>query len=193
MSSTEILPTLFETAGVPELGADVGYPPGRPQPRTLVSEDRRYLYLQDRFRLNWEGLMQNMTKADQLRNQRMLEQFDQAIVLRSFLRFPDKLIVTSMTPKASANGRSLPSAIRELCEQLPGAPVLLRHGDQILALQHYDLVKDPGEETNLLADDGWRSDLLGEPWMGDLTVLGPGAVERSLAEAIQLGEELALT
>ncbi|MGB7053542.1 MAG: sulfatase-like hydrolase/transferase [Acidimicrobiales bacterium] len=193
VSSTEILPTLFETAGVAELGADVGFPPGRAKPRTLVSEDRRYLYLRDRFRLNWEGLMQNMTKADQARNQRMLEQLDQAIVLRSFLRFPDKLIVTSMTPKASTNGRSLPSAIRELCRQLSGTPVLLRHGDQILALQHYDLVKDPAEETNLLADNGWQSDLIGEPWIGDLTVLGPGAVERSLAEAIELGEQLSLT
>lgn len=192
MSSTDILPTLFQTAGVADLGADSGHMVDQTQPRTLTSEDRRYLYLRDRFRLNWEGLMQNMTKADQVRNQRMLEQFDQAIVLRSFLRFPDKLIVTSLTPKASTKGH-VPAAIRELCQHLSGAPAFLRHGGQILALQRYDLTKDPGEETNLLAGEGWRSDLLGESWIGDLTVLGPSGTERSLLEAIRLGEELALT
>ncbi len=191
--STDILPALFEIAGLADLETDVGFHVHHAQPRTLVSEDRRYLYLRDRFRLNWEGLMQNMTKADQRRNQRMLEQLDQAIVLRSFLRFPDKLIVTSLTPKTSITGGSLPAAVRELCEQLPGTPTLLWHGDQILALQRYDLAKDSTEENNLLTGPGWRSDLLGEPWIGDLTVLGPNAAERSLAEAVQLGEEVVLT
>jgi Sulfatase len=192
VSTTDILPTLFETAAVGAGETDSRNPVDHGQRPTLVSEDRRYLYLRDRFRLNWEGLMQNMSEADVARNDRMLSQLERAIVLRSYLRFPDKLVITAFAPKTSTGGRSISPAIRELCEQLPGSPVLLWSDDQILALERYDLAKDPAEETNLLTRAGWSSDLLGEPWIGDLTVLGAGDAERSLAEAIRLGDEVAV-
>jgi hypothetical protein len=190
--STAILPTLFETAGVTDLGTHLEESATPTQSRTVVSEDRKYLYLRDRFRLNWMGIMQHMTKSDQRRNTRLLQQLDQAIVLRSFLQFPEKLVVTCFTPKVSASRRSLPSALRELFQHLPGSPLLLSHGDQVLALQHYDLVDDPAEESNLLTGNGWQAELLEKPWINDLTILGSRGAERSLVEVIQHGKELAL-
>jgi hypothetical protein len=41
--------------------------------RTLVSEDRRYLYLKDRFRFNFDGRHKNMTEEDLQRNRRLSE------------------------------------------------------------------------------------------------------------------------
>jgi len=193
VSSADLLPLLFEVAGKPGLRGDDGAPAEAARSRPLVSEDRRYLYLRDRFRLNWEGLNNNMSKADVRRNTRTLDQLDRAISLRSFLRFPDKLVVTTLAPKTPDRGTELPAPVRALCRQLQGAPVLLRHEDQVLALELTDLGSDPSEQVNLLSGTGWRADLLREPWLDGLTVLGPGMTERSLIEAVRLGEELALT
>ncbi len=95
LAGTDVVPTLFDLAGhrVPDVD---GVPAGRLGPRTVVSEDRRYFYLNDRFRLNYDGFHKHMSDADVERNRQLLGQLATGPVVRSFLRHPHKLIVTAL-------------------------------------------------------------------------------------------------
>jgi hypothetical protein len=190
LSSTDIVPTLFDLAGVQDLPEVDGRPAGQVGGRTLVGEDRRYLYLDGRFRLNYHGHNKHMTPADLARNQRLLDQLATGPLVRSFVRHPRKLIVTALQLEAGLAAESGRPRLLEFGHRLLGSPVLALHGDRLLAFEEYDLDADPREERNLLAEaPGWGRELERGGWSSTVTMPAPDGTELGLANLLD-GAEL---
>jgi len=156
VATTDVLPTLFALAGVDPVphvdGRRMDTAPGE---RTVVSEDRRYLYLKDRFRLNVRGRDTHMSPEDREQNQRLQEQLAGPPLVRSYRSSRAKLIMTCLHLRPTAGP---PSEARrglvEFGERLLGSPTLALYGDHLVAFEWYDLGADPGEHDNLLAGAG---------------------------------------
>jgi hypothetical protein len=187
----DVLPTLFELAGHRDLPAVDGVPVHRIGTRTLVSEDRRYLYLADRFRLNYRGYHKHMSSDDLERNQTMLRPLARGPFVRSFLRHPHKVIATAVQlasgqPGTDGSGAERRRTLADLGDRLLGSPVRCFHHDGLFAFELFDLASDPREEHNLL--DGvadWRQVLVGAGWDTTVTMpgpAGPAGSELGLAE-----------
>ena len=193
LSGPDVLPTLFELAG------HRGWAPANDRDgrsalagttRTLVSEDRRDLYLKDRFRFNFDGRHKNMTEEDLERNRRLSERFAEPPAIRSFLRHPDKCIVTSLKLKPNGGAAADRAALAELGSNLVGSAVLVANGNHLLAFERFDLSSDPKEAQNLLNQetDGLAS-LLGSSWAHSISmpVAGKGEVDLvTLSDGSQL-------
>jgi arylsulfatase A-like enzyme len=165
LAGTDILPTLLALAGQgpepeprPGHAGDVG--------PVLRAEDRRYLYFRDRFRLNLHGRYKNMSAEERERNEELSAGLTEPPSGRAFVRYPEKLTVTSLA--LVANGDS-PTELRrrlsDLGAALPGAPVLTQKGSRLYAFARYDLSTDPAEDQNLLANGAdWAQSLLDGGW-----------------------------
>ena len=134
--------------------------------RVIVSEDRRYLYLQDRFRMNSQGRNKHMNAQDQEENARLQGQLAFPPVVRSYRLKDTKLIMTCLQASESASLMEARDALLEIGGRLLGHPVLALRGVRLLAFEVYDLKNDPGERHNLLASyEDAEQFLLREPWV----------------------------
>jgi len=164
VSSTDILPTMLMLAGQTSLPETDGVPvTAAPSGRVLVSEDRRYLYLKDRFRFNFHGRFKNMTDDEIARNQAMQADLGAPPVLRSFVADGHKLIVTSLALAANGHAPGRP-ALDSYAARLLGGPSVAYHGDRLYACEYYDLARDPGEHENLLSSTTTWPDVLRAAW-----------------------------
>jgi hypothetical protein len=189
LSTTDILPTLFGLAGHHDLPEIDGSRAEAIQPRTVVGEDQRYLYLKDRFRLNFQGKLMRMTEADVERNDQTLGVLDGAPILRSFLRQSDKLIVTSLRLSPTGSAPSDRATLLGLGEQLLGSPMLLINQNQLFAFERFDLDADPLEQRNLLCEtSNWPQELLHGPWASDVSIPGRDRTELDLAAIVDGGD-----
>jgi Sulfatase len=194
LASTDIVPTLFDLAGVGQLPDVDGRPAGQIGERTLVGEDRRYLYLDGRFRLNYRGHNKHMTAEDLERNQGMLDQLATGPLVRSFVRHPRKLIVTALTLEAGLAAESGRDRLIELGGRLLGSPVFALHGDRLLAFEEFDLDADPLEQRNLLrGTSGWGGELQHGAWSSTVTMPAPDGTELALADLVDGAEFVELS
>ena len=190
LSTTDVVPTLLDLAGVGPLPEVDGRPAEQVGSRTLVAEDQRYLYLRDRFRLNVRGRHKHMTPADLERNERMLGQLADGPLIRCFLQHPRKLIITSLQLAAEASTMPARDRLLEFGAQLLGSPVLAVHEDRLFAFEEFDLASDPLEEHNLLWETGdWSHQLVHGPWSTEVTMPAPDGSEVGLLAMVE-GAEL---
>ena len=171
VSTTDVLPTLFGLVGAESLppvdGRRIDRASGE---RIVVSEDRRYLYFKDRFRLNFLGRGKNMSQQDGERNHRLRGQLAEAPIVRSYRSQAAKLIMTCLHLRPGT-GSETRRALLELGENLMGTPSLVLRGDRLFAFEMYNLDNDPAEKDNLLAaEDAGMDALLASEWVSALTV-----------------------
>lgn len=163
VATTDVFPTLFTLAGVEELPVVDGRPIDMASDeRIVVSEDRRYLYFKDRFRLNIMGRGKNMSQRDGERNQRLREVLAEPTIVRSYRSKTVKVIVTCLHLRSgTGSADEIRRALLDLGGQLLGSPVFAVRGNRLFALELYDLVHDPTESHNLLgADEAWLDTLM---------------------------------
>jgi hypothetical protein len=194
VATTDVLPTLFALAGVKDLPDIDGRPALAPAPeRVVVSEDRRYLYFKDRFRLNVLGRGKNMSAEEGERNARLRAVLAGPPVVRSYRSESAKLILTCLQLKRNAEPSAARQRLLELGGDLMGSPALALQEERLYAFESYDLRDDPGETRNRLSGDrGWAQELASHPCARAMTVPAglagdDGEVElRSLLEASEL-------
>lgn len=152
----DILPTLLAIAGcdrAPETDTaagrnlvEIGNAGTR---RMLFSEDRRYLYLANRRRMNTNAKGKHMTRRDKTLNRVLRASIADHHVLRAFIDPPYKLIVTAVRARnATLSWLGTPIVTR----LHNGNPYITRHDADTLALELFDLEADPTESRNLLLE-----------------------------------------
>jgi len=188
---TDILPTAFDLGGLGGMPPTDGVSVLSGDPRTLVSEDRRYLYVGNggepgRFRINFQGRFKNMSAEDLDRNRRIAEQLAEPPAVRSFLLHPHKCIVTSVRLRSGSGAKGLRDDLVAFGADLLGAPVLAIAGDRLLGLEYYDLAADPLETRNLVAAmaDGPRG-ILGTPVGESVSMPVAGVGEVGLVQLLE--------
>ncbi len=187
VASTDIVPTLLELAGQPQASATDGRSIASTQfdpSRVITSEDRRYLYLPSRERLNVNRDGKGTTRAARMRNRVLGRTAARHHNLKAFIQGPYKLIVTSFSPPSSASSLVAP-AIRRM---VPVGSTLLRVGPAWVALELFDVSVDPEEVHNLFTGRTGTElvTFLAErmPMLQDMTVF-LGDRERGIAGVIE--------
>ena len=151
MSATDLLPTLLSLSGhsVPDdiegrcLDQDV---PARPR-STLVAEDRRYLYLASRQRLNTNPKGKNMSRRIRLQNRLRRSTVAQDFSVRCMLNDQHKLIVTEFDGRSALLQRVAGPLLRRSHN---GDPVVVLDGRRWCGFELFDRTADTEERVNLL-------------------------------------------
>jgi arylsulfatase len=186
MASTDIVPTLLELAGqAAPRGADGRSIVSRDRDTAgaITSEDRRYLYLPNRERVNVNRGGKGTTRMARGRNRVLQRSLVRRHNVKAFIQGHYKLIVTSVSPPpgVSAGFARVSHAI------MPAGSTLLRDGSSWLALELFELESDPGELHNLLVGRSspdameFLADRL--PGLGHMSVLADRA-EKRLADVV---------
>lgn len=151
MSATDLLPTLLSIVGqsVPDdiegrcLDQDA-----RARPRTtLVAEDRRYLYLASRQRLNTNPRGKNMSRRIRFENRIRRNTVAQDFSVRCVLNDRYKLIVTEFDGRSGLLQRAAAPLLRRSHN---GEPVVVLDGRRWLGFELFDRIADTEERVNLL-------------------------------------------
>jgi arylsulfatase A-like enzyme len=174
VSGTDVLPLLLALAGQ-RAESEVAALDRTDGGRTLVAEDRRYLYFRDRFRLNLLGRYKNMSVAEKARNQSLSDALAEPPATRAYVRGTEKLTVTSLCLKElGADPAEIRRLLGELASQLPDQPLVAVRGNRLFAFSLTDLGRDPVEDENLLGDDraglAGLGGLLDGGWGGSVSV-----------------------
>ena len=167
LSTTDVLPTLMALVGAQAVPGVDGVAVERvPEERVVVSEDRRYLYLKNRFRLNVRGLGKNMSESDREENRLLTDQLAGAPIVRSYRSKTAKLIMTCLQLRAGKGSTAEDrDTLRELGQRLLGSPALVASGDRLYGFELFDLERDPSEQENLLGSGSDGLELLrAKPW-----------------------------
>jgi hypothetical protein len=153
-SSTDIAPTLLELAGYQGAsevdGRSLLTASARNPGRRLVSEDRRYLYKPNRERLNVNFIGKNTTRWTRLKNLVTQRTLLRGFNIKSYIRYPHKLIVTSLSLATGLLPRPVISLFLDTLFLSTGQ--LLQVGRLAFSLELFDLENDPAEAHNLLGD-----------------------------------------
>jgi hypothetical protein len=117
--------------------------------RTLVAEDRRYLYRPngERFNINFRG--KNMSFWSRIRNLTAQKTLIKEFNLKAFVRYPYKLIITSYRHPAYVRLSALGTNLME--NLFFSRHPLLQFQDVLLSLELFDLKEDATESANLLS------------------------------------------
>jgi hypothetical protein len=150
----DLLPTLLDIAGgcVPDglSGRSLVAPAAtEPDRRVVRIEDRRYLYLGSRLRLNTNAQGKNMSRVAKARNRVWRATLIRSHVLQGFVDGPRKLIVTELIAPSSFAARAGSSY---LARRHNGDPLVVVRGNSWFGLELFDVDADAGERNNLLRD-----------------------------------------
>jgi arylsulfatase A-like enzyme len=151
-SIVDILPTLLQLSGlaVPKridgrslLEADQN------AARTLIAEDKRYLYRPggERFNVNFRG--RNTSFWSRIKNFTAQETLIREFNLKAFVRYPYKLIITSYRHPAYLRLSGLQTKLVE--KLFFSRDPLVQFKDVLLSLELFDLDEDGAESANLLS------------------------------------------
>ncbi|HEY1738342.1 MAG TPA: sulfatase-like hydrolase/transferase, partial [Acidimicrobiia bacterium] len=119
--------------------------------RVLRIEDRRYLYLASRLRLNTNSRGKNMTRATKLRNRTWRATLGRAHSVQGFVDGRWKLVVTEFIAPNAVAPRA---GSWWLARQHNGNPFVAVRGRSWFGLELFDIDRDPGERTNRLLGRG---------------------------------------
>jgi membrane-anchored protein YejM (alkaline phosphatase superfamily) len=148
--SADVMPTLFDLAGIPVPGGLDGrslLAGGLPADRPVRAEDRRYLYVRGGHRLNVNRRGKNTTLSDRTRNRLLQATMARGFRLAAEVRYPHKLVVTEFGLPA---GPLRPAARRVLRRAHAGDPFVVARGGTWRGFELFDLDADPAERANRL-------------------------------------------
>ncbi|HEY3831891.1 MAG TPA: sulfatase-like hydrolase/transferase [Acidimicrobiia bacterium] len=186
----DLLPTLLGLLGanVPsalsgrDLSKGVSSPTDHDH-RVLRIEDRRYLYLASRLRLNTNAQGKNMSRVAKLRNRAWRATVARRHVLQGFVDGRWKLVVTEFVAPSSVAARA---GSWWLTRQHNGNPFVVVRGRSWFGLELFDVDTDPGERTNRLLVRGARDhDELGTRVLAVVDAYRAGDLTPELADLIE--------
>ncbi|HEY1741044.1 MAG TPA: sulfatase-like hydrolase/transferase [Acidimicrobiia bacterium] len=119
--------------------------------RVLRIEDRRYLYLASRLRLNTNAQGKNMSRVAKLRNRAWRATVAKRHVLQGFVDGRWKLVVTEFVAPSAFAARA---GSWRLAQQHNGHPFVVVRGRSWFGFELFDVDTDPGERTNRLLGRG---------------------------------------
>ena len=151
VTTADIIPTLLDIANceIPESVADRSLVArtGSSAPQPLSSEDRRYLCLRNRHRLNVNTHGKNMSAVARWRNTALRATLAHDFRVRCEIQYPYKLTATDFVAR---NATMLRLGGRLLRATHNGNPFVVTSGRNWRALELVDLEADPSERRNLL-------------------------------------------
>lgn len=146
----DIAPTLLGLAGVRNHaatdGLDLLASRSPALQRIITCEDRRYLYVRGRHRMNMNRTGKNMSRAQRVRNGIARATVLREFSIRALVQNRHKVIVTTLVP-----GSAPVRVARPVLERMTGADSAFVHvGRALVGVQMFDLHADGGEREDIL-------------------------------------------
>jgi hypothetical protein len=163
VTATDVLPTLLDAVGsavANGLGGQSLLNSDRDvNGRRVAAEDRRYLYMRNRHRLNLNARGKNMSLGARLRNRVFRSTIATQFGIRTEIEDGHKLTETQYVAR---NALMLRLGRRALRKAHTGDPLVVTEGRRWRGFELVDLRTDPGERINLLQQSSKVSGRLSE-------------------------------